>query len=96
MESLSKKYADTSEWAGDEQAGVKSATEDTLRRLVKANANYLEKFGYIFIVCASGKSATQMLEILESRLHNDADTELTIASEEQLKITILRLRKLEQ
>ena len=66
----------------------------TISRLAELNEEYFQKFGYIFIVCATGKSAEQMLEILESRLSNEPDEELPIAAAEQLKITILRLNKL--
>ncbi len=94
VESLQEKYANTSDWAAGEQAGATSANEETISNLAAANDRYFEKFGYIFIVCATGKSAQQMLEILESRLPNDPEAELKIASQEQLKITLLRLKKL--
>ncbi len=94
IDSLRAKFANTSNWAMGEQAGAATASEATLERLAELNDAYLEKFGYIFIVCATGKTAEQMLAILESRLSNDADNELEIASAEQLKITLLRLRKL--
>jgi 2-oxo-4-hydroxy-4-carboxy-5-ureidoimidazoline decarboxylase len=58
------------------------------------NSQYEEKFGYIFIVCASGKSSEEMLSILRERLENPPDDELRIAAAEQAKITELRLRKL--
>jgi 2-oxo-4-hydroxy-4-carboxy-5-ureidoimidazoline decarboxylase len=62
--------------------------------LAKLNSVYEEKFGYIFIVCASGKSSEEMLAILRQRLGNDRDEELRIAAAEQAKITRLRLVKL--
>ncbi len=62
--------------------------------LEDANREYLAKFGYIFIVCATGKSAEEMLRILRSRLPNSADDEVRVAAEEQNKITRLRLEKL--
>ena len=62
--------------------------------LEDANREYLAKFGYIFIVCATGKSAEEMLRILRSRLPNSADDEVRAAAEEQNKITRLRLEKL--
>ena len=62
--------------------------------LAKLNRVYEEKFGYIFIVCASGKSAEEMVAILRARLENPAAQELRIATAEQAKITRLRLRKL--
>jgi 2-oxo-4-hydroxy-4-carboxy-5-ureidoimidazoline decarboxylase len=63
-------------------------------RLAQANQEYLAKFGYIFIVCASGKSADEMLALLEQRLPNTAENEIQIAAGEQAKITRLRMEKL--
>jgi OHCU decarboxylase len=81
-------------WSSREQAGTKSASSQTLANLAEANRRYEERFGHIFIVCASGKSAAEMLALARARLHNDAQTELEIAAEEQRKITRLRLAKL--
>jgi OHCU decarboxylase len=81
-------------WSRREQAGTKSASPETLANLADANREYEERFGHIFIVCASGKSAAEMLAEALARLHNDAQTELAIATEEQRKITRLRLAKL--
>jgi OHCU decarboxylase len=81
-------------WSGEEQSGVKNASEQVLDELASLNKQYEEKFGFIFIVCASGKSSDQMLAILKSRLINDAETEMRIAASEQEKITEIRLRKL--
>lgn len=81
-------------WSREEQAGTKGANPETLANLADANRDYEERFGWIFIVCASGRNAAEMLALLESRLHNDAQTEIAIASEEQRKITRLRLEKL--
>jgi allantoinase len=94
VDSLREKYANTKLIAGGEQAGVASANESTLLRLTQANSEYFDKFGFIFIVCATGKSASEMLEILEQRLPNDRPTELANAAAEQKKITKIRLRKL--
>lgn len=82
------------EWSREEQAGTKSASAETLENLADANRKYEQRFGHIFIVCASGKSAAEMLALLDSRLHNDARTELAIAAEEQRKIMLLRLARL--
>jgi len=92
--SLRQKYSDTRQWAGNEQSGVAAANEDILQHLAELNREYEHKFGYIFIVCATGKSAAEMLAILESRLPNTSDVELNCAAAEQLKITLLRLKKL--
>ena len=94
--SLRQKYANTKAIASGEQSGVDAADEATLTRLAAANDEYFDKFGFIFIVCATGKTAKQMLEILESRLPNQRDVEVANAAAEQMKITKLRLEKLVQ
>ena len=81
-------------WSAHEQSGVASATSQTKDDIARLNREYEDRFGFIFIVCASGKSSEEMLAILNSRIGNDRDTELRIAAEEQTKITKLRLRKL--
>ena len=86
--------ATTKEWAGGEQAGARAASDETLRALSEKNAEYESKFGTVFIVCATGKSADEMLQILEARLPNETDDEWQIAAIEQQKITRLRLEKL--
>lgn len=94
VDTLRAKYANTKALASGEQSGVDSADEAVLQRLAAANDEYFDKFGFIFIVCATGKTANEMLDLLEARLKNDRDTELKNAAAEQLKITIIRLRKL--
>ncbi len=81
-------------WAAQEQARVADAAPDVRERLAARNRDYEVRFGYIFIVCATGKSAGEMLGLLESRMANDPHTELRIAADEQRKITRLRLAKL--
>lgn len=81
-------------WSGQEQSGVRDANQDTIDSLAQLNREYEEKFGFIFIVCATGKSAGEMLAILRERLSNEIDVELPIAAAEQAKITELRLKKL--
>jgi 2-oxo-4-hydroxy-4-carboxy-5-ureidoimidazoline decarboxylase len=81
-------------WARDEQARVRDADDKTQGALLDANERYLTRFGYIFIVCATGKSAPEMLGLLEARLGNDPARELAIAAGEQARITRLRLEKL--
>lgn len=81
-------------WSEAEQARARDASAETLAALARANKAYEDKFGFIFIVCASGKSAEEMLSILGSRLGNERDAELRVAAGEQGKITRLRLRKL--
>jgi 2-oxo-4-hydroxy-4-carboxy-5-ureidoimidazoline decarboxylase len=94
MDNLRKKFAATGQWAAGEQAGVQSAPESVLAALAAGNEAYEQKFGYIFIVCATGKSAGEMLGLLQARLDNDAATEIRVAMEEQNKITRIRLEKL--
>ncbi|MEO7310970.1 MAG: 2-oxo-4-hydroxy-4-carboxy-5-ureidoimidazoline decarboxylase [Chitinophagaceae bacterium] len=94
LNSLKKEFADTAEWASDEQREVAFAGEQIIRALADANQMYHAKFGYIFIVCATGKTAEEMLTLLEVRLQNSAEVEIEIAAGEQDKITKLRLEKL--
>jgi 2-oxo-4-hydroxy-4-carboxy-5-ureidoimidazoline decarboxylase len=94
LESLRMKFAGNREWSGGEQAGVTAASEEVLQALARGNDEYFERFGYLFIVCATGKSADEMLALLQSRLGNDAESELAVAAAEQRKITHLRLEKL--
>jgi allantoinase len=82
--------------AASEQASVHAAAEQILTDLTRLNREYELRFGYIYIVCASGKSAEEMLSLLRSRLGNDPEKELRIAAAEQLAITQLRLAKLWQ
>ena len=77
-----------------EQAGAQSASSSMKAELDHVNRAYEEKFGHIYIVCATGKSAEEMLSIARERLHNAPDVELHTAAEEQRKIMQLRLRKL--
>jgi OHCU decarboxylase len=81
-------------WSKTEQAGMNDTSEAAREELAEANRLYQEKFGYIFIVCATGKSAGDMLGICRSRLNNSAAAEFPIAAEEQRKITEIRLKKL--
>ena len=81
-------------WAKVEQEGVKTASQQVLQALVEKNHAYERRFGHIFLVCATGKSADEMLAILQSRMGNDPDTELRVAAGEQAKITAIRLTKL--
>jgi len=89
-----RRLRDTAAWSNAEQAAVAEATDGTKRELADANEAYLARFGFIFIVCASGKSAGEMLGLLRARLGNDPRDELAVAAAEQEKITHLRLEKL--
>ena len=86
--------AQFAQWSNAEQSGTNVAADSVLSDLAKANRLYEEKFRYIFIVCATGKSAAEMLEICRRRLGNAADVELRIAADEQRKITEIKLKKL--
>jgi len=92
--SLRQRFAATAAWSSAEQAGVAGADDATLEALRDGNVRYREKFGYVFLVCATGKTAAEMLALLRARLAHDPDTELQIAAAEQTKITRLRLEKL--
>jgi 2-oxo-4-hydroxy-4-carboxy-5-ureidoimidazoline decarboxylase len=94
LNSLKIKFADTTAWASDEQSEVNRAAHKILEDLARGNDDYEKKFGYIFIVCATGKTAKEMLDLLKARLLNDTEDEIKIAAEEQNKITKLRLEKL--
>ncbi|ETO72738.1 hypothetical protein F444_11241 [Phytophthora nicotianae P1976] len=84
------------EWEAQEQKATKNADDAVLDRLEELNDEYYKKFGYIYIVCATGKSAPEMLRILESRMDNSPGDELAVAAAEQSKITKIRLEKLLQ
>lgn len=94
VNSLRKKYADTKALASGEQSSVNEASDTVLHALTKGNDAYELKFGFIFIVCATGKSAAQMLELLEQRLPNNKADELVNAAEEQRKIFQIRIVKM--
>ena len=86
--------AQSQQWSEQEQRGVTHASPEVTGKLATLNYDYEQKFGFIFIVCATGKSSDEILSLLENRLVNDPETELPIAAAEQAKITELRLRKL--
>jgi 2-oxo-4-hydroxy-4-carboxy-5-ureidoimidazoline decarboxylase len=94
VSALREKFASTATWAAGEQGAVNQASLETLEALAAGNAAYERKFGYIFIVCATGKSAAEMLALLQARLPNDPSQEIHVAMREQAKITRLRLQKL--
>ena len=81
-------------WSRKEQKGVANASPEAIELLQELNRRYEEKFGFIYIVCATGKSSEELLRILQERLTNESETELKIAAEEQALITQLRLHKL--
>jgi len=89
-----KVTAQSQQWSGQEQSGVTTASQDTVDSLATLNRAYEQKFGFIFIICATGKTSEEMLGALKERLQHDSDTELRLAAAEQSKITELRLKKL--
>lgn len=83
-----------SAWSVAEQAGVDAADQNLKRELADANRKYEERFGFIYIVCAAGKGAAELLRIAQERLLNDPEAEMCVAREEQRKIMHQRLEKL--
>jgi 2-oxo-4-hydroxy-4-carboxy-5-ureidoimidazoline decarboxylase len=90
-EALRARFPSTHALSSHEQAGLDGASDDVLEALAESNRRYEATFGYIFIVCASGRSAEEMLAMLTARLSNDPAHEIRIAAGEQAKITALRL-----
>lgn len=84
----------SADWSAGEQAGMKSANDILKQDLAAANTEYFEKFGFIFIICATGKSGGEMLKICRERLNNDRQAEIANAAREQQKIIVIRLKKL--
>lgn len=80
-------------WSKQEQAGAESAAERVLKKLAEGNALYEERYGFTYIVCATGKTADEMLAILKRRIESDRESELREAAEQQRQITQIRLRK---
>jgi 2-oxo-4-hydroxy-4-carboxy-5-ureidoimidazoline decarboxylase len=93
-DALRTRFAATRTLSEREQAGVSGATDAVLDALAAGNADYERRFGFIFIVCATGKNADEMLGLLRTRIDNDLAAELQIAAAEQAKITELRLEAL--
>jgi OHCU decarboxylase len=81
-------------WSEAEQSRAQDGAPSVLAELASANAQYEDRFGHVFLICASGKSADEILANARSRLQNDPARELRVAAEEQRRITHLRLRKL--
>lgn len=93
IESLRQKFAATQHLAGVEQSGVLGASDEVIESLASGNQAYEARFGFIFIVCATGKPAHEMLRLLQDRLPNQRPEELRVAMGEQHKITLIRLQK---
>ena len=93
VKSMKEKFAGSSHLAVEEQSDVALASQDVIEQLALANDEYESKFGFIFIVCATNKTAGEMLRLMTDRLKNSHEEELRIAMGEQHKITIIRLKK---
>ena len=91
---LEARFDATRELSVKEQDGVGRAPDEVLEALERGNYAYEARFGYIFIVCATGKSAEEMLALLEARIANPPDIEIHIAAEEEAQITALRLARI--
>lgn len=91
---LQQRFGRGSHLAAAEQAGVSIASDSIIERLAAGNTTYEERFGFIFIVRASGRGASEMCELLEARLGNERDEELRIAAAEQLEILLIRVEQL--
>lgn len=91
IDSLRAKYHASKDLSNAEQSGALGASEATLQALADGNKAYLKRHGFIFIVFASGKTAEQMLELLNARINNSTEQELKLAAAQQLKITLKRL-----
>jgi len=81
-------------WSAQEQSGVRTADDETVRALAESNREYERRFGHIYLVCASGRSGPELLSLLRSRLRNDAPAEWQVVRSELQKINELRLLKL--
>ena len=91
LDALERRFATTAHLSAVEQRGIEGARSEVLNALSEANRLYEETFGYIFIVCARGRSAEEMLALLRDRLPNDPAVEIRVAAAEQAAITSLRL-----
>ena len=96
LATLRERFAKTAHWSSQEQAHVVGANDELLEELRQLNVAYEQRFGYIFIVCATGKSARELLELLKARIHQPPEQELRVAAQEQAMITRIRLEKLSE
>lgn len=89
-----ERAGEAGDWAKEEQSGAAGTSQEVRRKLEEGNREYERRFGFVYLVCATGRSAPEMLEILTERLENDAPAELREAAEQQSRITRLRLERL--
>ena len=94
IEDLEAKFASTQSWATEEQNGIRGAPRGVIQDLAKENLDYEKRFGHVFLVCATGKTAEEMLGLLRNRMKHTPEQELKTAAEQQIKITHIRLEKL--
>jgi len=94
LDNLKKKFATNKQWTSEEQLGVSNASDVILKGLISFNREYLDKYGFIFLICATGKSAGEMLALGKARLAHKIKEELQLTANEQHKITLIRLVKL--
>jgi allantoicase len=86
--------AQSSAWSAKEQSGIDEAGRAELAEMARLNRDYENRFGFVFLICATGRTLTEMTAALRQRLTNDPDTELAVAAAEHRRITKLRLEKL--
>lgn len=94
LDTLRAKFGSTAAWSAGEQAGMATASDATLEALAEGNTKYEARFGHVFLICATGLGADQMLAALRDRIDDTPEREHRVAAAEQVKITALRLRKL--
>jgi 2-oxo-4-hydroxy-4-carboxy-5-ureidoimidazoline decarboxylase len=94
VEKLRERFKASGAWSEQEQQGMQGASGDVVQALADGNREYEARFGFIFLICATGKSAKEMLESQRERMNNPPALELRIAAGEQAQITRLRLEKL--
>lgn len=90
---LEQRFAGSGRHSASEQAGLDGAASDVIERLANRNDEYYERYGHVFLICATGKTAAEMLAALEQRMEQGPDAELQTAAQEQQKITMLRIDK---
>jgi 2-oxo-4-hydroxy-4-carboxy-5-ureidoimidazoline decarboxylase len=94
QEGASHEGAGAADWSRQEQSGVDAGDTATKRALAQANLEYEERFGHIYLVCASGRTGTELLALLRSRLQNEPEDEWQVVRTELQKINALRLQRL--
>lgn len=91
VESLRERFAASGVLSEHEQAGIKGAQGDVIEQIAAGNLAYEQRFGFVFLIRAAGRSAAEMLSAQRERLNNSAEQELLLAAKEQSEITHLRI-----